>query len=225
MNDKCWYKDVCERCNTDYCDCDCIRYFKVQYLLDASLLARDEQRVIPLVADPEDEEAFNTLRDIQLNIEQVVTEGRNLMLISKRTGNGKTEWCYKLMFSYIDSIWHKCELEPKVLFVNVPTLFNALRDNIDAKSDFVTKFKESVFTADLIIWDEVGVKSLTQFEHDNFITYIDRRIKSNKANIYTSNLGEDSLLEALGDRLYSRIVNSSKIIEFKGRDKRALNKW
>lgn len=225
MNNRCWYKDVCERCNTDYCDQDCIRFYKMQYMLDVSLLPREEQKVIKLVADDVDVDAFKQLKDIQNDIENIVIAGRSLLLLSKITGNGKTEWCKKIAFSYLDAIWHKCELEPKVLFINVPRFFNALRENIDKKNDYVKHIKENVLKADLVVWDEIGVKTLTNFEHDHLLSYIDQRVVSKKSNLYTSNLSEEELLEALGDRLYSRIVNMSKVIEFKGRDKRALNKW
>lgn len=51
---------------------------------------------------------------------------------------------------------------------------------------------------------------------------IDARISSNKSNFFTSNLNEDELHEALGDRLYSRIVNSGLTFEFVGSDKRGI---
>lgn len=225
MNNKCWYKDVCSRCSSDYCSASCMRYYKMKYLLDASLLPECDQHVIKLVADDEDREAYKELKSIQNNIEQVVKDGRNILIFSKITGNGKTEWAKKLMFSYFDAIWHKCELTSKALFINVPRLLNAIKENISERSDYVSIVRNYVLKADLVIWDEVGVKNLTDFEHGYILSYIDQRIMSRKSNIFTSNLDESELLETLGDRVYSRIVNMSKVIEFKSRDKRALNKW
>lgn len=225
MNERCWYKDVCESCNTPICDGNCIRFYKMQYLLNASLLPVSEQKVIKLVADDEDLQAFTELKEIQNNINSVVSEGKNLLLFSKITGNGKTEWVKKLLFTYLDSIWHKADFEPRALFVNVPTLFNRLRDNIDKKSEYIDIIKKYITKVDLVVWDEIGVKTLTPFEHDHLLSYIDQRVVSGKSNFYTSNLNEQELMEALGDRLYSRIVNMSKVIELKGKDKRALNKW
>ena len=225
MNNKCWYKDVCDRCDSDYCNRDCIRYYKMKYLLDASLLPASEQYIIKLVADEDDRNAYLELKSIQTDIEKVVEEGRNVLIYSKIPGNGKTSWAKKLMFTYFDAIWHKCDMEPKALFINVPRMFNELRSNIDKKSEYITSIKDNVLKADLVVWDEIGVKELTNFEHDNLLSFVDQRILSNKSNIFTSNLSEDELLPVLGDRLYSRIVNTSKVIQFKGRDKRALNKW
>ena len=86
----------------------------------------------------------------------------------------------------------------------------------------VANNKENVLKADLIIWDEIGSKGLTQFEHENILSYINARIDSNKSNIYTSNLTDTELHTAIGDRLASRICNLSYNYEFKGMDKRGL---
>lgn len=57
---------------------------------------------------------------------------------------------------------------------------------------------------------------------ENLFNFIDNRLNSGKANIYTSNLIGDHLKESVGDRLYSRIINSSEIIQFIGKDKRGI---
>ena len=76
--------------------------------------------------------------------------------------------------------------------------------------------------ADLVVWDEVGTKGLTQFEHENILNLINARIDLGKANIYTSNLSDAELHQAVGDRLYSRIAILSDGVELVGSDKRAL---
>ena len=40
--------------------------------------------------------------------------------------------------------------------------------------------KENVLKADLVVWDEIGVKTLTNFEHDHLLSYIDQRVVSKK---------------------------------------------
>ena len=82
--------------------------------------------------------------------------------------------------------------------------------------------KENVLTADLVIWDEIGTKEFTQFEHENILNLINARIDAGKSNIYTSNLSVDELRDAVGDRLYSRIILCSNDVPFVGLDKRAI---
>ena len=57
---------------------------------------------------------------------------------------------------------------------------------------------------------------------ENLLNIIDYRISYNKSNIYTSNLTPDELSEKLGDRLHSRIIKLSDVVEFVGQDKRGL---
>lgn len=134
-----------------------------------------------------------------------------------------TSWALRLTQSYLNKIWFKCELSCKVLFINVPRFLLELKNNISEKNEYITHIKENVLLADLVIWDEIGSKGLTQFEHENVLNYINARIDMGKSNIYTSNLNELDLHQAVGDRLYSRIVNNSINIELKGKDKRSLN--
>ena len=113
-------------------------------------------------------------------------------------------------------------MECKALFINVPKFLLSIKDNISNKNEYVEYIKNNVLEADLVVWDEVGTKGLTQFEHENLLSLINMRIDMNKSNIYTSNMRPDELKELIGDRLYSRIVKLSTEIEFKGQDKRGL---
>ena len=141
---------------------------------------------------------------------------------SNTCGNGKTAWSLRLIQSYLGSIWYKCDLNCKALFINVPRFLLALKDNITDKNDYIQHIKKYVLNADLVVWDEIATKAATQFEHENLLSLINTRIDYNKSNIYTSNLNPDEIKERLGDRLYSRIVNLSTDIELFGSDKRGI---
>ena len=73
-----------------------------------------------------------------------------------------------------------------------------------------------------VVVDEIGIKTSTTFEMEHLLNIVNRRIDLGKATIYTSNLTDIELQEKLGDRLYSRIANSTYNIEFNGQDKRYL---
>ena len=74
----------------------------------------------------------------------------------------------------------------------------------------------------MVVFDEVGTKDLSVFEHENILSIINTRIDNDKSNIYTSNLSPMELRARVGDRLYSRIVNMSIDVELHGADKRSL---
>lgn len=220
-NKDCWLKNQCNQCD---CNTFCMRLYKLDFLYDQALVTLQQRKHVNLRLDNNgvDRQAFEMLRNIQLDIEAFVSNGNNLFLHSSIAGNGKTAWSLRLLQSYFNSIWHKSSLECKALFINVPRFLLALKDNISKENSYINHIKEHVLSCDLVIWDEIGTKGLTQFEHENILNLINARIDAGKSNIYTSNLNETELHEAVGDRLHSRIVNLSTNIEFFGYDKRGL---
>jgi hypothetical protein len=120
--------------------------------------------------------------------------------------------------SYFEQIWSKTELKCRALYISVPRYMIAIKDNISEKSEYIEHIKKNILIADIVIWDEVRTKGLTQFEHENIMSLINARIDSGKSNIYTSNLTDRELLEAVGKRLHSRISLTSHSVELKGKD-------
>lgn len=206
---------------------NCIRDLKLSYLLDQSLLTVKQREDVKLVPDACDIETFKTLRDIQFNMNDFVSNGRNLLIFSKITGNGKTEWAKKLLLSFFNDIWHTTDFECRGLFINIPKFINSLRENIEEKNTYLQHIKKNIMNADIVVWDELGANIVKDrdYIHGYLLSYINSRIENGKANIYTSNLDTNELFDSLGDRVYSRIVNNSKVLELKGCDKRGLNKW
>ncbi len=224
----CYLLDRCKKYSDGLCDISqdefCIKLFKLNYLYDESLMSDKQRRYTPLRIDGDgtDKEQFIQLKKIEENIEMFVNSGENLYLHSLQCGNGKTEWSLRMIQAYFGAIWHKCDLSCKALFINVPRFLLALKDHISETNPYVEHIKRHIMDADLVVWDELGIKNATQFEHEHLLNLINTRIDYNKSNIYTSNLTAEQLRERLGDRLYSRIINLSVDIELFGRDKRRL---
>lgn len=223
----CWYKDVCGVKAAGKCNEFCLRHYKMEYLVSQSLLGEKDKYPVALYpdADGTDREEFKELKNISSNILDFVNQGRNLVISSRITGNGKTAWSKKLLLSYFNAIWASTDLQCRGLFIDMQLFFNKLRENINQPNDYIKHIQENILNADLVIWDEIGIKTVSNYEHGYFLSYLNSRIDAGKANIFTSNLSEAELRDRLGDRLYSRIVLGSKLIELKGKDKRMLNKW
>lgn len=220
-NKDCW---LCDECNHIDCDKFCLRRFKLDCLYNEAMVSIKQRTRIPLRLDNDglDKDNFDYLATIEKNILNFVKDGGSLYIYSSTTGNGKTSWALRMIQAYLNKIWYESELTCRALFINVPRYLLALKDNISQKSDYVAHIKENVLDADLVVWDEVGTKGLTQFEHENILNIINARIDLGKANIYTSNLSDEELHQAVGDRLYSRIAIASDGVELFGSDKRAL---
>ena len=220
-NKNCW---LINECSCIDCNSFCMRRYKLNYLYDEALITLKQRFRIPLRLDKDesDKESFIFLSAVERNILKFVETGDNIYMHSVNTGCGKTSWALRLMQAYFNAIWIDTELKCRGLFIHVPRYLLALKDNISEKNEYVEHIKENVLTADLVIWDEIGTKEFTQFEHENILNLINARIESGKSNIYTSNLSVDELRDAVGDRLYSRIILCSNDVPFVGLDKRAI---
>ena len=198
----------------------------MNFLTTYSLLSSKDKYPIPLIpdADGTDKDKFLQLKEIQADINNFVTEGKNLFIYSKITGNGKSAWAKKLLLSWFNSIIYFSDYECRGLYINLPRFFNELKDNISNKSDYIQYVRDKIAKVDLVVWDEIGVKNLGNWEHDQLLNYINLRIEGGKSNIFTSNMGPEEIREKLGDRLYSRIIQTSQLIEFNGKDKRGLGR-
>lgn len=225
---ECYLTNSCGKYASGKCnigdDAFCIKLFKLNYLYDESLLSDKQRTYTPLHIDSDgtDRGQFLQLKQISENIEKFVANGDNLYIHSAICGNGKTEWSIRMIQAYLDSVWYKCDLNCKALFINVPRFLLSLKDSISNQNDYIDHIKKNILDVDLVVWDELGIKNATQFEHEHLLNLINTRIDYNKSNIYTSNLNSEELRERLGDRLYSRIIGLSKDIELFGSDKRGV---
>lgn len=219
----CWLKNNCKQlhCNDKN---GCMILFKLNYLYNEANIPVNlrSNKILYPDSDGTDLNEFKQLKAIQDNIVEWVNDGNNLLIHSKQCGNGKTSWSIKLLQTYFNKIWLKTTLTCRALFINVPYFLIALKDNITVKSDYIKHIKDNIFDCDLVIWDDIANKSLTSYECDNLLSLIDGRILNNKANIFTSNLTDEELHDALGDRLASRICNYGINIMLNGGDKRGI---
>lgn len=219
----CWLKNNCKQLHCDDPN-GCMILYKLDFLYNQANvpLKLREPLILKVDADGTDLEEFKQLKQIQDNVIEFINNGEQLLIHSKGCGNGKSSWALRLLQTYFNKIWLRADLNCKALFINVPHFLLALKDNISSKNEYIQHIKDNVLTCDLVIWDDIGTKNSTSFESENLLSMIEGRILNNKANIFTSNLNDQELHDALGDRLASRICNLGYNITFNGGDKRGL---
>lgn len=230
LSDNCYLKDRCAKYQKNptaeckFSNCYCPKLFRLNYLYDEALLSKKQRLYIPLYIDEDgtDLNEFKRLQSIEQNIEQFVEQGAHAYIHSSNTGNGKSSWAIRFIQAWLEKIWYKSDLRCRALFINVPRYLLAIKDSISNQNDYADHIKKNVQSADIVVFDEIGTKALTNFESEHLLSIIESRIQSDKSNIYTSNLNATDLKLVLGDRLYSRIVNLSSDIELHGVDKRSL---
>jgi DNA replication protein DnaC len=175
---------------------------------------------IALTPQIKDIDAFETLNGFKENILQEVEGGSNLYIWGKSTGCGKTSWACKIMSHYFRKIAFSSGLENEGLYIYLPVFLDDLRNAFDEKDpDFEVEL-EMVKRCKLLIIDDIGSEKLTEWVRERIVSIIHTRVSNGLSTIYTSNLSPDELKEEMGDRISSRILGGSKIVEIKGADRR-----
>jgi DNA replication protein DnaC len=193
---------------------------EMHYLIEISQIPKGNQFKNELIPSPEDIQNFKFLKEIKDDIVNFVNNGENLYLYSKYFGNGKTTWAIKLMQSYFNKIWIGNGFRQRGIFIHTPTFLTKCKEIINKKDEEFEILKQNLLTVDLVIWDDIAAGKLSDYDHSNLLTYIDQRKLNGKSNIYTGNLNEQELIEALGNRLKSRVWNDSTIVQLYGVDRR-----
>lgn len=178
---------------------------------------------ISLIPSVEDEGVFIELNKIKNNINKFVNEGRNLFIYSNNCGNGKTTMATKLLKEYINNVSNtKFKNNCPALFINITNFLNEKKLAITDISlqQKVYDTEQKILSANLVVFDDIGVKNISDYDLGALYYWIDYRTNNMKSCIYTSNLNINSLKNILDSRLYSRIVNYSILKEIKDGDSR-----
>lgn len=180
---------------------------------------------IDLFPSKEDENTFIELNEIKNNVIDFVNNGNNLLIYSSNVGNGKTTFATKILKQYINNVSNvKFKYNCPGLFINTTSFLNEKKLAISDISlqEKVYDIEKKILSANLVIFDDIGVKNISDYDLGSLYYWIDYRTSENKSCIYTSNLNINKLANALDGRLYSRIVNYSIIKEIKDGDSREV---
>lgn len=215
---KCYFNDFC---TADQAHCPaCVRRIEYDSLIKLSCLPAGLQKYYTLVPDDIDLAAYEQLATIKNKILDFVQSGKNFYIFSTTPGNGKTAWTGKILKKYFSEVWPGNAFKCRGYFCYIPTFLQNLKDNITNKNDELPSIIAKLKTVDLVIFDDVGIGKLSDFELGILTPVIDERINNLKSCIFTSNLSAEKLSFAVGSRLKSRIYNNSEVIQLRGTDKR-----
>lgn len=196
-----------------------LRFQEMLYMIESSGIP---EKVIGtrLTPDEVDYNQFVRLANIQENIIEFVESGNNLYLYSKTCGNGKTTWAIKLLLQYFNEIWACNNYKERGLFINVPSFLTKIKTVIGKPDAQFEHIRELIDTVDIVIWDDIASTKLSDFDYNTLLTHIDKRTLEGKCNVYTGNILPAELDKYIGQRLSSRVLNHSTLIELLGNDRR-----
>lgn len=215
-NSNCWYVNSCVE------DCDnCVVYVQLKWQMDNSGLFKSQQRPINLYIDSDNEidrKAYKRLSAIRAGICEFVDEHKNLYITSENSGNGKTSWAIKMLQTYFHYTANGNYENLKGMFVSTTDLLLRLKD---FNNPIPPEFKKNLENVDLVVFDDIAVSGISQYDYTQLFNIINNRIAAEKSCIFTSNIVKyEELEKVLGTRLASRIYNASEIIELRGADRR-----
>ena len=196
-----------------------LRFQEMLYMINASGVPK-KSIGMKLTPDGVDYEQFVRLANIQDNIVEFVSDGHNLYLHSQTCGNGKTTWAIKLLLQYFNEVWACNNFKERGLFINVPTFLTKIKTVIGSPDEKFEDFRKLIDEVDIVVWDDIASTKLSDFDYNTLLTYIDKRTLECKCNIYTGNVSPHELEKYIGQRLTSRVLNHSAVVELKGADKR-----
>lgn len=214
-NSNCIYKGLCDH----ECPSTCIQWVEMKYMLKHSNIPIKQRCVHRLRPDECDIPAFKKLSEIQMDIENFVDKGGILYLYSKQCGNGKTTWSIKMLLQYFNEVWNGNGLRERGLFINVPSYINKTKAVMSNPDNDFEELRNNIPKVDLVVFDDVTVARLSDYDYSVLFSLIDERVFQNKAIIFTGNVSPQDLHSVLGPRLASRICQGINI-ELKGLDRR-----
>jgi DNA replication protein DnaC len=211
-------------CKKDRSECSelCGGYRVLRALYGLSRIPLGYRYNMALIPQVKDVPAFEELNEFKENIVSNVREGSNLYIWGKSTGCGKTSWACKIMSYYFRKIAFTSGLENEGLYIYLPTFLNDLRDSFDSKDPEFKKQLEMVTSCNLLIIDDLGSEKLTEWVRERIVSIIHTRVSNGLSTIYTSNLSPDELRQEMGDRIASRVLGCSQIVEITGADRRGV---
>jgi len=157
---------------------------------------------------PEQKRVLEIAKEYAENFSEVLRTGRCL-IFTGRPGTGKTHLAIGIAL-------HVMKENRTVLFT---TTMRALRRIKDTWSNCSTETESQAVatftTPDLLILDEVGVQSGSEFEKNIIFDIMNERYENCRPTIVLSNLTKDELIAFLGERVFDRLrEDGGKVVGF-----------
>ena len=161
------------------------------------------------VADtPEKQHALSVAREYAEDFAENEKAGHGLVFVGL-PGTGKSHLAASIALHLIDGRrW--------VQYISCMSLIRSVRDTWRSDSDVseakvLRRFGQEI---DLLIIDEVGVQYGTDSEQNILFEILDRRYADMRPTVILTNQKKDGLKKYVGDRIYDRLTETSRMVVF-----------
>jgi len=154
-------------------------------------------------------QALNSAKAYVDQFEECVDAGRCLLMLGN-FGNGKTHLGCAILKEVVT------RYSVSALYAPAPDIIAALKASFaKGSADTEQGILNELCAVDLLLIDELGAQSGTEFERHSLHTIIDKRYRSMLPTIITSNLPSSELAAYIGDRALDRLrENGGEAIAF-----------
>ncbi len=143
-------------------------------------------------------------------------------------GTGKTDLAVSFLKNVILNSEPLCEYDGKYrlqdnlgLFVSVPVMLLNIRGAFKSETieemDLIKKYMKP----EILIMDDLGTEKTTDWVIQTLYVIINSRYEEDKQTVITSNYSLEEIRKNLNDKIASRIIAMTEVIEIKGIDRRS----
>ncbi|MCK8060886.1 MULTISPECIES: ATP-binding protein [unclassified Fusibacter] len=143
-----------------------------------------------------------------------VRNGDNLLMYGN-TGLGKTFMCSCIAKSLIDK-GHSVIYQTAFKLLDTVQLYKFS----DKQNSMLREAYDMLFTAELLIIDDLGTEMINSFTQTEIFNIINSRLLSERKTVISTNMSPIELSKAYGERISSRLFGSYEMMEFFGSDLR-----
>lgn len=132
-------------------------------------------------------------------------DAKPALLLTGNTGVGKTWQAYGALRQLIDAAAH-ANRRYRWKITTHPDLNAELRPRPDNTH---TEALDPYLECDALVLDDIGAGKQTDWTGDNLTRLVDHRWANNQTTIYSTNLAAETLRQAVGDRIVSRLSDTT----------------
>ncbi len=216
-------KYFCEKCGDtgfverDMCQCLKRELTRIGYEssgLGALLSKQSFDNFLLKYYDGDDRVIMEQNLSICKNYAEGFGEGSESLLLMGNTGLGKTHLSTSVAAAVIekgfDVIYETSQ--------NLISVFSAEQFGRPLPNTNVTRTSDSYFNCDLLIIDDFGTETVTQFTVSCFYNLINTRVNKGLPIIINTNLTQDEIKTKYSDRIASRLFGEFIVLAFPGKD-------
>lgn len=197
---------------------------KVRALFDRySLINRDLMNATFDNYKPQNKSQAVAKRTAERYVEIFSKDNPNNLVFHGGYGIGKSHLAKSITDKIMEKECDETGGKYSAIYISVPKLLRKIRSTYNQGSDVTEEQILNVLeTTDLLVLDDLGAENNSDWTEERLFDIIDSR--QGLSTIYTMNYEPDDLMNVIGERNFSRVINhDTTIIEVEGNNHRLKN--